>query len=225
MFDDAHCLPQTFRLVDRALYACKIGGIHALRCVTCGLGRRGSLQFGRLLGRALYAMAGRLRNKMLLNLDIAFGTTMTAQQKERIARDACAHFCANWADVFHAGGERLGAALQSISVRGRENLDSALQRGCGVIAVSAHMGTYSLLGPRLERDGYRFLMVVRDLESPSGSAMYARCRELIGLRAVFFRPQRLDRDRSGRAGPALRRTDCADVHCAQPGRHADHSHP
>ncbi len=187
---DAHAAPEPLRPIDRALYACKISGIHALRGLACGLGRRRSLQLGRLLGRALYAVAGRLRKKMLLNLDIAFGTAVTAEEKQHIARNACAHFCASWADVCQSGGARLDAALQTIAICGRAHLDSALERGRGVIAVSAHMGAYSLLGPRLERDGYRFLMAVRDLDTPSGSAMYAYCRALIGLRAVPTVPEK-----------------------------------
>lgn len=188
---DVHAAPKTFRLIDHALYACRISGIHAVRFATCALGRRRTLQLGRLLGRALYAVAGRLRKKILLNLAIAFGTAMPVQHKHAIARDACAHFCANWAELFFAAGpRRREACMHHITIAGREHLDSALAHGCGVIAVSAHMGVYSLIGPRLEREGYRFLMIVRDIESVSGSAMYARCREMIGLRAVATVPEK-----------------------------------
>ena len=178
------------RPFDRALYACRISGIHAARCATCALGRRRTLQLGRLLGRALYAVAGRLRKKILLNLDIAFGATMTAQHKQRIGRDACAHFCANWAELFFAAGPRRQDSMRAITVNGKEHLERALERGKGVIAVSAHMGVYPLIGTRLAADGRRFLMVVRDLESPSGSAMYERCREFIRLPSLTTIPEK-----------------------------------
>jgi KDO2-lipid IV(A) lauroyltransferase len=187
---DARIAPRALRPLDRLLYLGKMGVIQALRALTCSLGRRRALQLGRLLGRALYAVAGRLRKKILLNLDIALGAETTAGLRQHIARDACAHFCANWADVCQSGGARLDATLNAVGITGRAHLDRALERGRGVIAVSAHMGAYPLLGPRLERDGYRFLMAVRDLESPSGSAMYASCRELIGLRAVPTVPEK-----------------------------------
>lgn len=178
------------RPFDRVLYACKISGIHAVRCVTCALGRRRTLQLGRLLGHALYAVAGRLRKKILLNLDLAFGTSMTAQHKQRIARDACAHFCANWAEMFFAAGSRLTRSMQTISITGKEHLEKALAHDHGVIAVSAHLSTYPFVGTRLTKEGYQFLMVVRDLESPSGSAMYDRCRELIELQALPTVPEK-----------------------------------
>jgi Kdo2-lipid IVA lauroyltransferase/acyltransferase len=187
---DIHAAPKTFRFIDRILYAIKISGIHALRCIVFMLGRRRTLQIGRLLGRVLYAVAGHLRNKILLNLDIAFGTAMTVQHKQRIARDACAHFCANWAELFFAAGPRRCDAMQAITVNGKHHLDRALERGKGVIAVSAHMGVYPLIGTRLSADGCRFLMVVRDLESPSGSAMYDRCREFIRLPSLPTIPEK-----------------------------------
>jgi len=191
MTADLHATPEKLHLMDRTRYACKISGIHAVRGLTFALGRRRTLQLGCLLGRALYAVARRLRKKILLNLDIAFGTTMADRQKHAIGRDACVHFCANWAELFFAAEpRRREACMHHITIAGREHMDSALARGCGVIAVSAHMGVYSLIGPRLEHDGYRFLMVVRDLESVSGSAMYARCREMIGLRAVATVPEK-----------------------------------
>jgi len=190
MTADTHAQQQTLGILDRTRYLRDMLGIHGLRGFVWLLGRKRTLDFARLLGRLLYTVSGRLRKKMLLNLDLAFGTELTPDKKKRIARDACAQFCANWADVSCSGGRHLEKALAKIDIDGRENLERALERGCGAIAISAHMGAYPLLGPRLERAGYRFLMVIRDLKRPSGSAMYARCRDLIGLRAVPTAPEK-----------------------------------
>jgi len=155
------------------------------------IGRKRALRLGRLLGCMLYSVAGRLRKKMLLNLAIAFGADLTPLQREQIARNSLAHFCANWAEIFFAGGSRLNASMQTISITGKEHLEKALAQGYGVIAVSAHLGTYPFVGTRLTKEGYQFLMVVRDLESPAGSAMYARCRELIELQALPTVPEKI----------------------------------
>jgi len=178
------------RPLDRVLYLCNIGGIHTLRNATGLLGRKSNLQFGRLIGSILYTVAGRLRKKILLNLDLAFGKTLTPIQKKQIARNSLTHFCANWAEVLFASGSRLGRTMQTISIEGKEHLDLALSHGHGVIAVSAHMGTYQLIGPRLSREGYTSLTVVRDLDSPAGSAMYTRCRELLTVQALTTVPKK-----------------------------------
>ena len=95
------------RPFDRALYLCNMGVLHTLRSCVGLLGRKRALRLGRLLGCMLYAVAGRLRKKMLLNLDLAFGAALTPLQKKQIARNSLAHFCANWAEIFFAGGSRL----------------------------------------------------------------------------------------------------------------------
>ena len=179
------------RPFDRALYLCNMGVLHTLRSCVGLIGRKRALRLGRLLGCMLYTVAGRLRKKMLLNLELAFGAALTPLQKKQIARNSLAHFCANWAEIFFAGGSRLNASMQTISITGKEHLEKALAHGHGVIAVSAHLGTYPFVGTRLTKEGYQFLMVVRDLESPAGSAMYARCRELIELQALPTVPEKI----------------------------------
>jgi KDO2-lipid IV(A) lauroyltransferase len=187
---DRHSTPKNLHPIDRLLYLCNMGGFYMLTGLTGLLGRTRTLQLGRLLGRMLYAVAGRLRRKILLNLDLAFRTTLTPTQKKHIARKSLAHFCANGGEVFFATGRRLTKSMQTINIESKEHLEKALAHGHGVIAVSAHMGTYPLIGPRLSTEGYTSLTVVRDLESPVGSAMYARLRELIELPAIPTVPEK-----------------------------------
>jgi len=80
--------------------------------------------------------------------------------------------------------------MDNITVEGRENLDNALAKGKGVIAVSAHLGNYPFIGTKLSKEGYHFLMVVRDLETAVGSAVYRRGRGFIDLPSITTMPER-----------------------------------
>ena len=83
------------RPFDRTLYLCNMGVLHTLRSCVGLIGRKRALRLGRLLGSMLYTVAGRLRKKMLLNLELAFGEELTPLQKKQIARNSLVHFCAN----------------------------------------------------------------------------------------------------------------------------------
>ncbi len=51
--------------------------------------------------------------------------------------------------------------LSAISLEGEECLKRALDRGKGVIALSAHLGAFSLIGARLRAGGYPFSAVIK----------------------------------------------------------------
>jgi KDO2-lipid IV(A) lauroyltransferase len=51
--------------------------------------------------------------------------------------------------------------MKIIQIQGKENLESALRKGKGVIAFGAHIGNFVLLGTRLGIEGYRFHTLFR----------------------------------------------------------------
>ena len=108
------------RPVDRAAYLCNMGVLHTLRSIVGLIGREQALRIGRLTGRIAYPLAGRLRKKMLLNLDLAYGQALSCLQKKHIARNSLELFFANWAEIFFAGGTRLDRTMQTISIEGTE---------------------------------------------------------------------------------------------------------
>jgi lauroyl/myristoyl acyltransferase len=46
-------------------------------------------------------------------------------------------------------------AMKTVHIQGKENLESALSKGKGVIAFGAHIGNFVLLGTRIGIEGYR----------------------------------------------------------------------
>jgi KDO2-lipid IV(A) lauroyltransferase len=100
------------------------------------------------------------RSRSVKNLGVALGDQLDKTAIEKIA-------CASLRNFFRACVE-IGVTLNSsdddvrsdIAVSGRENLDAALAKGKGVIALSAHLGNFFLVGTRLSVDGYTAWVLV-----------------------------------------------------------------
>jgi len=175
---------------DRVLGAAGIAMTYGLVWLMTIIGQKNALTFGSVLGDLLYAIARRMRAKVRHNLGLAFGDSISQTDADAVARDVLRNFGRNWAELFFVGGPRRGDALESIAIEGREHLEQALARGRGVIAVSAHLGNYPLVGTRLAREGYHFVMVVRDLPTGYGSIIYRKSRGLICLPSLATTPER-----------------------------------
>jgi KDO2-lipid IV(A) lauroyltransferase len=77
-----------------------------------------------------------------------------------------------------------------MSIEGLEHLERALGRGRGVVAVSAHMGNFPLIGPRLIAEGYRFSLLLRDPKDTILAATLADLRKGLGLESIPVHPSR-----------------------------------
>lgn len=154
------------------------------------IGYKKTLAFGEKLGDSLYFIDGRMKAKVFHNLKLAFGDKMPQKDMEEISRNVLRNLCKNWIELFFIAGQTKNAALDKITIEGLGNLDRVLSQGKGVIAISAHLGNYPLIGTKLVKQGYNFMMVVRDLKTKSGSAIYRKARELIELPSITTTPEK-----------------------------------
>lgn len=167
-----------------------LAGLYAIISTMNLLGHCRAMRLGSTIGTALYAVAPRLRAKILHNLRLAFGPGRQADELQRIARQALVHMAQNWLELFYCAGPGQDRVVASIDIRGREHLDRALSRGRGVIVVSGHIGNYPLMGTALTRAGYSFTIVIRDLAAAAAAAVYRRGRALLGLSSLATTPPR-----------------------------------
>jgi KDO2-lipid IV(A) lauroyltransferase len=78
-----------------------------------------------------------------------------------------------------------------ISIDGLEYLDNALSKGKGVVAMSAHMGNFVIIGPRLVLEGYRFNLILRNPKDDILAKTLSDIRIKLGLDSIPDQPRKM----------------------------------
>jgi Kdo2-lipid IVA lauroyltransferase/acyltransferase len=89
--------------------------------------------------------------------------------------------------VLHLSKETI---VSTIAIEGEEHLKQALARGKGVLALSAHLGAFTMIGARMGAADYPFSVVVKQPKDEH----FARClddyRALLGVRTISAKPRK-----------------------------------
>lgn len=100
------------------------------------------------------------RRRVRRNLQAAFGAAYSPSTIKGLAKGVQDHFTKNLLDCFRHMAEP-DRTLETIIVEGMDNLQDALAKGKGVIALGAHIGNFVLVGARLGMVGYKFHTLFR----------------------------------------------------------------
>jgi Kdo2-lipid IVA lauroyltransferase/acyltransferase len=136
---------------------------------------RTALSLGRLLGRTTYRLSPRRRHIAAVNLAICFPELSEAQRAERLRQ----HF-----DSLGIGLLMMGFAWWArdeklkplVEIEGLEYLQASLDKGRGVILLSAHFTDLEMTG-RLLSLHQRFAVMYRPHENPAIEWVFSRNRQ------------------------------------------------
>ena len=145
---------------------------------------------GASLGKAFYLLVSKYRRRGRKNLTYAFGTEKSRPERDTLLRACMEDIGKNFMEVMHAFGLSAEQLRQKIEIVGTEHLDRARAEGKGVIAFSAHLGNFILIGPRLIADGYPFSVVARDPKDPQIAQFFRHMRERFGIGSIPDKPKR-----------------------------------
>ena len=166
---------------ERVLAAC---------CMQCGrlLPLKYTYASASLLGTAVSPLIHPLRRRVLGNLNLAFGREKGIQEKLAIYRNANINFLKVALELLYAANMTMQKTLvNSITIVGQENLDNALRKGKGVLAISGHFGNFGLIGLKMQYAGYRFHTVARAFRDPLRKQMYEKYRMQHGQSFIYTR--------------------------------------
>ena len=144
--------------------------------------------FARDIASLAYVFAAKQRKIALESLDIAFGQQKSRQEIEQIAKD-CFIYMAKGAVELMFFFDKPHILRLKVDIQGLENLDKVLERGRGVILVSAHFGNFPLLLGRLALDGYKTCGIMRPMHDSRVEKIFLEKREKYGVRTIYSQPR------------------------------------
>ena len=142
-------------------------------------------------GRATFFLLWRYRVRMEQNLALAMADELPSRaERMAVVRRAWRNFAQGILETtrfMHAPKEQICAA---VAIEGEEHLKRALAKGKGVIALSAHLGNFTIIGVRLGASGYPFTALVKQPRDAHFAALIDDYRLRARVRTISAKPRR-----------------------------------
>lgn len=141
-----------------------------------------AVRFGTRLGSLAYRVAGRQRRRALANLHLAYGEALSPAERDALTRQVFQHFGRAVVDFLRAPALRLTDLRAFISYEGWDAVETARNRGKGIIFVTGHLGNWELLGRWLATiQKVPLTVVAREPENPALAQYMRTMRENAGF--------------------------------------------
>ena len=101
--------------------------------------------FIKALARLIYLIDRKHRRIARVNLDLAFGDTMSDEEKEKIVKKTYENLLFNLADFVQNQGIDKKSLLEKVEFKNPEIVESAMSSGRPVVFITAHYGNWELL--------------------------------------------------------------------------------
>jgi len=148
-------------------------------------------RFTYLMAWLTFKLMAQYRRRMQENIALTLGHEITSDaERNDLAWRAWKNFARAVLDaaaVLHYSKERI---IGSVRLQGEAYLQDALAKGRGVIALSAHLGSFTLIGARLAAAGYPFSVVVKHPADKRFALLTDDYRAQIGIHTISAKPRR-----------------------------------
>lgn len=144
-----------------------------------------------VMSRATFVLLWKYRTRMEENIELALGSQLK-DRKERsaLAWRAWQNFARGVYDTSAVMHYSKAEFIKRIALHGEEHLQRALAKGKGVLALSAHLGGFTLIGGRLAAAGYKFSVVVKHPSNERFARMLDEYRARLGVDTISAKPRR-----------------------------------
>ena len=146
------------RLLRAAIAHLSVGFARVLSHLPVGFSRR----LARALTPIVYRLVPRVRNAGVANLDLAYGDTLTAVEKQRILYGSIENMLIVAFELFHI--PKLEGAFLDRNIRVKN--PEYLPRDTGCVVIGAHHGNWEWSATTMARRGYKACEIVREFDHP-----------------------------------------------------------
>jgi KDO2-lipid IV(A) lauroyltransferase len=147
--------------------------------------------FTSVMARLTFFLIWRYRERMEMNIGAALGREIRdPAERKALVWQAWRNFARTVLDttaIMHYSKEEIVAA---VAIEGEEYLKAALKQGKGVLALSAHLGSFTMIGARLAAAGYQFSVVVKHPAHKRFAQLTDDFRSQVGIHTIPAKPRR-----------------------------------
>ena len=165
-------------------------------------------RFSDLIASVGFVCFKSFRTRSIDSIAAVFGEQINDAQVADMARRSLRNFfrdCTEMAIVLKMSDSDL---REFIPMVGKEHLDAAAARGCGVLVLSAHLGNFFLIGTRLAIDGYVVSVLVNQPSDSHLAKLMDKYRLQVRQKTIHARPRR---EALSQLTEALRRNELAVI--------------
>jgi KDO2-lipid IV(A) lauroyltransferase len=149
------------------------------------------VRFAKFAARITFACCWKYRRQMEANVALAMGNQLTsAEERKALVRRAWQNFAlavVETSTAVHLPKEKIA---ELVALEGEDHLKQALAKGKGVLALSAHLGAFTLIGARLAAAGYPFSVVVKHPGDQRFARLIDNYRAQVGIATISAKPRR-----------------------------------
>jgi len=146
------------------------------------------VSLAKILGTMAFYLNKKYRERVFSNLSLAFGREKNLTEMTRLAKEVFFNFTLTPLETIYMVAVPFERSVMNIKIKGQENLDAALAKGNGVIALGAHLGSFTMLGTRLAREGYAFNIIVNQSKFPKLTERLADLQRKVGQKPFPPKP-------------------------------------
>lgn len=141
--------------------------------------------------RLTFAILWKYRRRMEENLALAMREKFPSlEERKAIVWRAWRNFAQGMREITCSIYSSKEEIRSTIAIQGEEHLQRAMKKGKGVIALSAHLGSFTMIGVRLAAGGYPFSAVVKQPKDPRFARLIDDYRLMVGIKTISAKPRR-----------------------------------